>query len=171
MKNKMILAVYHKGIDGDIDRMKELNESLSKAGVATEVDYDDYLGRWAIHIDMHDRAKAMKALTANETTTEKFNAKEYITKHSDFKKYYDKTQKRNIWVLGYFGGGAVNISEAMELAREYSRSTGASLGEVKIDEVLSSRRFKGFKYIYADTEQKPEEGTERMDNVHAWLRD
>ena len=164
MKNKMILAVYHKFIGGDIDRMKEVNERLSKAGVATEIDYDDYLGRGAINIDMSDRTKAMKALTAE------FDAKEY-TKHDDFKRYYDNKQKRNIWVLGYFGGGAVNISEAMELAREYSRSTGASLGEVKIDEVLSSRRFKGFKYIYADTEQKPEEGTERMDNVHAWLRD
>jgi uncharacterized membrane-anchored protein len=91
--------------------------------------------------------------------------------NGDFKKYYDTTQKRNIWVLGYFGGGSVNIMDAYRVACDYSNTINVPIGAVKIDEVLSSRRFKGFKFIYAITEQTPEPGAEVMENVHAWLRD
>ncbi len=40
--------------------------------------------------------------------------------HGDFKKYYDTNQKRNIWILGYFGGGSVNIVDAFVLATQYA---------------------------------------------------
>lgn len=91
--------------------------------------------------------------------------------NGDFKKYYDTKLKRNIWILGYFGGGSVTITEAYELAKEYSKATDAPLEEVRIDEILSSRRFKGFKFIFSTVEQKKEPEAEAMDNVYAWLRD
>lgn len=97
-----------------------------------------------------------------------------INTHGDFKRYFDKTQKRNIWVLGYFGGGAVRIVAAMALAIQYSEENNVPLETVQIDEILSSRRFKGFKFIYSCTEQKQAKKVKKsdvMDNVYAWLRD
>ncbi len=93
------------------------------------------------------------------------------TTHGDFKKYYDTTQKRNIWVLGYFGGGSVNICDAYHLSKQYAEATGVPLENVKIDEILSSRRFKGFKFLYSNDVQASEAGSEQMENVYAWLRD
>ena len=74
----------------------------------------------------------------------------------DFKKYYDTTQKRNYWVLGYFGGGSLNISEANEVAKDYAKATGVPYDTVKIDEVFSSRRYKGFKFAFSTNEQSRE---------------
>lgn len=107
----------------------------------------------------------------NTTLTEEFSAQDYIDNHGDFKKYYDKTQKRNIWVLGYFGGGSVVITEALDLAKLYAKANGVPLDTVKIDKILHSRRYKGFKFIYSQTEQKPEAGADIMDNVYQWLTD
>ena len=94
-------------------------------------------------------------------------------KNGDFRKYYDTDQKRNYWVLGYFGGGAVNICEAMRLAEEYAEICKVPVETVKIDEVLHSRRFKGFKYIYSQyAEQEICDGcTHIMNNVFSWLSD
>ncbi len=92
------------------------------------------------------------------------------TTHGDFKKYYDTTQKRNIWVLGYFGGGSINISEAYTLSKQYADAVGVPLENVKIDEILSSRRFKGYKFMYSNDEREMEAGAEQMENVYAWLR-
>jgi hypothetical protein len=91
--------------------------------------------------------------------------------NGDFKKYYDTTQKRNIWVLGYFGGGSVNIMDAYRVGCDYSNAIGVPIGSVQIDEILSSRRFKGFKIVYSTTEQEPESDAEVMENVYQWLRD
>jgi hypothetical protein len=92
-------------------------------------------------------------------------------KNADFRKYYDTTEKRNIWVLGYFGGGAVNIVDAHRLAKEYAKECKVPLETVEIDEVLSSRRFKGFKYLYSIVEQEIAGATHVMNDVHKWLRD
>ncbi len=91
-------------------------------------------------------------------------------KNEDFKMYYDIQMKRNIWVLGYFGGGAVNVMDAVTLASEYAYKANVSLGTVCIDEILSSRRFKGFKFLFSITPQEKIEGANEMDNVFAWLR-
>lgn len=93
-----------------------------------------------------------------------------IQTNGDFKKYYDTQLKRNYWVLGYFGGGAINIVEAMDLAKQYAESTGVPLNTVCMDEILRSRRYKGFKFIYSSEKQQPEQNTEQMNNVYAWLR-
>lgn len=94
-----------------------------------------------------------------------------IFKHPDFKKYFDRTQKRNIWVLGYFGGGAVNITAAYKVALLYSHLYSVPVSTVCIDEILSSRRFKGFKFIYSSVDQRPDEVADQMDNVYSWLID
>lgn len=107
----------------------------------------------------------------NKALDEKWAKEAKSLKNADFKMYYDKGQMRNIWVLGYFGGGAVNIVDAMALANEYAKKTGVPIEIVKIDEVLSSRRFKGFKFIYATQLQKKVKGAVEMENVHQWLRD
>lgn len=95
--------------------------------------------------------------------------KHYKYYNGDFKKYFDTTLKRNIWVLGYFGGGTVNITEAMNVAKDYAKDTGVPLNTVGIDEILHSRRHKGFKFVYSQTEQQPEEGADQMANVYQWL--
>lgn len=95
-----------------------------------------------------------------------------ITKHGDFKVYFDSTQKRNYWVLGYFGGGSVNVLEAFEVAQQFSKELGLPLESVKIDEVLHSRRFKRFKFMYSDVQnQTPQPKADVMENVYAWLTD
>ncbi len=94
------------------------------------------------------------------------------TKHGDFKRYYDLDQKRNYWVLGYFGGGPIEIEETYELAKQFSEAVGVPLATVKIDEIFKSRRHKSFKYMYSSVlKQKPEEGTNQMLNVFQWLTD
>jgi hypothetical protein len=95
-------------------------------------------------------------------------------KNADFRKYYNTTMKRNIWVLGYFGGGAVNVMDAMLLASEYSNETNVPIGSVCIDEILRSRRFKGFKFLFSTVIQDKCEDVKDADvmrNVYKWLSD
>jgi len=73
--------------------------------------------------------------------------------------------------LGYFGDGSVNILEASQLAKQYSESTGVDINTVYIDEILYSRRFKHFKYIYSTIEQEPEKDAHKSENVWHWLTD
>lgn len=96
-----------------------------------------------------------------------------MSKHlynADFKKYYDISQKRNIWVLGYFGGGAVNIQDAYQVGVDYAIKTDVMFNTVVIDEITSSRRFKGFKIVYSTTIQPPDPEAKQMENVYEWLR-
>ena len=92
--------------------------------------------------------------------------------HGDFKKWYCTTMKRNYWTLGYFGGGAVNIIEAHELAKDFAESVGVPLERVFIDEILYSRRYKGFKFLFSDVvDQEPEEDSYQTESVLGWLHD
>ena len=94
------------------------------------------------------------------------------TTHGDFKKYYDIKAKRNFWLLGYFGGGAVKIIDAFILAKQYAESVGIPMETVVIDEIFMSRRYKGFKYIFsAMPDQKPESDAIQMENVLSMLYD
>jgi hypothetical protein len=88
-----------------------------------------------------------------------------IKTHGDFRKLYDTTQERAYWVLGYFGGGSVNIAEAYELAKQYAESTKSPLSDVQIDEVLHSRRYKGFKVLFSSGKTKKEKDSEEHENV------
>jgi len=89
--------------------------------------------------------------------------------NADFKKYYDKTMRRHIWVLGYFGGGPVSIINAMRVAEDYAKENNVSSHSVLIDEIFKSTRHKGFKFVYSQTIQRPVEGVEQMDNVFQYL--
>jgi len=103
-----------------------------------------------------------------ETQVEQKNSS---LKNGDFKKYYDTTQKRNYWILGYFGGGSVSVVDAYLLGKEYSEETNVPLQTVRIDEISSSRRFKRFKFIFSTEVQTKEVDAEEMENVYQWLTD
>jgi hypothetical protein len=95
-----------------------------------------------------------------------------IRTHSDFKKYYDTKYKQNIWVLGYFGGGSINIIDAYKISVQFAKSVGVPLNTINIDEIFISRRYKGFKYIFSSIDdQKSEPDSYQMEDVLIWLRD
>jgi hypothetical protein len=93
----------------------------------------------------------------------------------DFTKYYDTESKRNIWVLGYFGGGSINVSDAFTRAKHFAEENNVPLNTVQIDEIHSSRRFKGFKFLFStvDTQQRGDcvEDLTEMPNVFNFLTD
>ncbi len=92
--------------------------------------------------------------------------------HPDFKAYFDSTQKRNYWILGYFGGGAIKITDAYKLAEQFAKKIGVPLDTVKMDELLKSRRYKGFKFMYSDANnQTPQMNASVMENVFEHLTD
>lgn len=97
--------------------------------------------------------------------------------HGDFQMLFDTELKRHYWVLGYFGGGSINISEAFELAKDFSQTHIVPLETVHIDEILSSRRYKHFKILYSNdySENAKEEiahkDAKQMEKVYAMLRD
>lgn len=93
-------------------------------------------------------------------------------KNADFKKYYDSTRKIHIWVLGYFGGGRLNVSDTMKLAEEFAYEYKVDIKSVFIDEIMQSRRFKGFKYLYStETQDDPIGNPIPMIDVFNWLYD
>ena len=97
-----------------------------------------------------------------------------INTHGDFQRLYDTTQRRNYWLLGYFGGGAINITDAYELAKQFAEAIKVPLESVHIDEIFVSRRYKHFKFIFSDVmnqEQEKEEGSYEVQNFHQWASD
>lgn len=96
-----------------------------------------------------------------------------MDKSKDFKKYYCLKLKRHIWVLGYFGGGPVNVESFKNIAEKFSKETNIVRKEIYIDEIFSSRRFKGFKLIYSPSakNQKPLEDSHILEDVFEWLTD
>lgn len=92
------------------------------------------------------------------------------TENSSWDKFYDKKLKRNVWSLGYFGGGSVNIVRAMQIAEEYAKINNVPLESVLIDEVLFSSRYKGYKILFSLEKSKKEKGAFECDNVHEFLR-
>lgn len=100
-----------------------------------------------------------------------YEGKSDYKNHPDFNIYYDNKLKRNYWILGYFGGGAIPIAEAEKLAREYAKDNDVSYNSVVIDEIFKSRRFKGFKYMYSLTEQNPDADAEVLEDVFNFLTD
>ena len=63
------------------------------------------------------------------------------------------------------------MCDVYRLAKRYAKKYGVPVETVYIDEVLKSRRYKGFKYVFSTEEQTPSETSERMDNVYEWLTD
>lgn len=96
-------------------------------------------------------------------------------KNGDFVKYYCNKLKQHVWVLGYFGGGHVNFAKFKEVAEDFSRETKIPVEDIWVGEIYSSRRFKGFKYIYAiqyndkKVKQTPLEDSKVIDDVFDWL--
>lgn len=94
-----------------------------------------------------------------------------INKHGDFTRYYDTENKRNYWLLGYFGGGSINILSALYLAEKFAELCKVPLSSVFIDEILSSRWCKSFKYISSSEDnQEPEPNSRHLENVYSHFR-
>ena len=92
-----------------------------------------------------------------------------INTHGDFRRCYDTVYKRNYWMLGYFGGGAINIVDAYELAKQFAEAIKVPLESVKIDEIFVSRRYKHLKFLFSDVmNQEKEEGSYEVENFHQW---
>ena len=91
--------------------------------------------------------------------------------HGDFKEYYDRKRKRHIWVLGYFGGGSIHICDVYRIAVQYAKKYSVPVETICAEEILKSRRYKGFKFVFSTEEQAPSETAEAMDNVFEWLTD
>ena len=90
----------------------------------------------------------------------------------DRKKYQCEKIKKHVWVLGYFGGGSINISNIMKMAEQFSHETGIDINTISVSEVISSRRFKYFKYITSDViDQTSISDSIIVDNVYEWLFD
>jgi hypothetical protein len=96
-----------------------------------------------------------------------------INTHPDFKRYFDTAQKRNYWVLGYFGGGSLNVLETYALAKQMAEKLNLPLETIHIDEIHQSRRHKNFKYMYSSSPKQTPEPECKMivNNVFAWLTD
>lgn len=93
-------------------------------------------------------------------------------RNADFKMYFCNKLQRHIWVLGYFGGGSINFKAFEEVALDFAKKTGVPIETISIDEILKSRRHKGFKFVWSDAEgQSPLVGSEVMDDVYTWLTD
>lgn len=92
--------------------------------------------------------------------------------HGDFKMVYCKEQKRHYWLLGYFGGGGWNVSDAMKLAEEFSKEHNTSIENIFMEEIERSRWCKYFKVIYSDLEKTdlPHPEAIAVDNAWAWFR-
>ncbi len=89
----------------------------------------------------------------------------------NFKKYYNQATKANIWVLGYYDRG---ISDSYEIAKDFAIENNVPLDSVKIDEILESRRFKGFKFIFSPVDQELGKDIEKKNStgdIFAWLTD
>lgn len=88
----------------------------------------------------------------------------------DFQNFYCQRTGRIYWMLGYFGGGAVKISDSIEIAKLYSEYTGIEFNEIYIDEVLKpSRWYKGFKFVFNDKKTNNKKGAKEVENFCEYL--
>lgn len=84
--------------------------------------------------------------------------------HGDFHCLFHENDRTNIWLLGYFGGGLINIFKAMEVAKEYAELNKVSIESIVIGEISKSRSFKYFRYIYSSEKQEPMENSINIQN-------
>ena len=70
--------------------------------------------------------------------------------------FYDKNLKRVYWLLGYFGGGAINFTRFREMAKKYSRQYNVDMDTIHIDTITKSSSYKHFKILFADIREDME---------------
>ena len=84
----------------------------------------------------------------------------------DWKKIYDTQSKKNLWLIGYFGGGSINFSRYEKIAKEFSEEIGCPIETVEIDEIFNSNWCKGFKYLFSTyASQNKIEGYKELEDV------
>lgn len=87
-----------------------------------------------------------------------------IKTHGDFKRVWCKKTEKTYWLLGYFGGGDINISDAMEIAKLYAKETGVRLSSVMMGEIYSSSWCKFFKFVYSQENQEPQKDSVEVES-------
>ena len=90
-------------------------------------------------------------------------------KYGDFKMWYDTTQKRHYWTMGYMGNASVQ--DIFDIGKEFSEIHKVPVEKVKFDEILSSRRYKSFKFFSSQEPQEQHPDAVVMNNVYQHLRD
>lgn len=89
--------------------------------------------------------------------------------NGDFKKFYDISLKRHYWLLGYFGGGSINVVSAYEVAQDYAKGHCVSLDLVKFDIITDSRFAKRFKYCYSQAPQEWDGESIQIKSFHKFV--
>ena len=89
--------------------------------------------------------------------------------NGDFKKIYDTSLGRHFWLLGYFGGGALNVISAYEVAQDYAEAYDIPLSTVCFDEVMDSRFVKHFKYCYSQVAQEWDGKCMQVESFHKFV--
>lgn len=89
----------------------------------------------------------------------------------DFKIWFDTSGERHYWTVGYFGGGAINVNKALEVAKEYAELHNVPIESVVVDEISKSRSYKYFKVFYSSVKQNKVDGIEDfMCGEDIWAR-
>jgi UDP-N-acetyl-D-mannosaminuronate dehydrogenase len=87
----------------------------------------------------------------------------------DYVLYWSKSNKRHYLTLGYFGGGAIKITDANKWAQKFCDVLGYPIDSIMIDEVKTSRHIKEFKVIWSDVEgQTPVEGATEVEDFWSY---
>lgn len=79
-----------------------------------------------------------------------------ITKEKDL--YYFPKEKTFIWIIGYTQIDHPNVVEVVKELLKYTYEfigiTGCEMGDVKVDFIRESNRFKNMHIMYCDMEEK-----------------
>lgn len=135
-------------------------------------DRSEFAGKWLCSTPYHPKSTDHYPECNPEECPVRVDRKKAGITTRDFKKYYCNKLKKHVWVLGYFGGGAINFELFSVMAEKFVNETGVPLGTVYIDEIIRSRRFKGFKFIYSNAkDQTPLPDSSVNDDVFEWLQD
>lgn len=95
-----------------------------------------------------------------------------IETHGDFQRLFCKTANFNYWLLGYFGGGAVNVQDMEIVAKQFAEKNGVPYESVRLDTITSSRRYKNFRYVFSVHKgQVPETNSSVMNDVYNHITD
>jgi hypothetical protein len=94
-----------------------------------------------------------------------------VTKYPDFRRLYSTNSKRNIWLLGYFGGGDINILDVHSAAIQFSSQNNVPLETIKIGEIQVSQWCKYFKFLYSSQDdQSPHEESQIIEDFYKFIQ-
>lgn len=137
----------------------------------TRIKKDDGLEIW-VYTKLKNGSLCYTPAPSPESDKEAIMADKPMDESTDRKKYFCEKIKKHVWVLGYFGGGGINVGDLFKVVGQLSYEAGIKIETVNVIEIISSRRFKFFKFITSDEpNQEPLEDSIVVDDVYSWLYD